>query len=84
MATGKRLCALPRGVSPSPRARDKRPGFLLHLLAGLIAGLMAKGAEPFNAARMGAYLSGLAGDIAFDELGYSMRATDVITIVPKA
>ncbi len=53
------------------------------VLAGLIAGLMSKGVEPFNAARMGAYLSGLAGDVAFDELGYSMTATDVIASVPK-
>jgi NAD(P)H-hydrate epimerase len=54
------------------------------VLAGLVAGLMAKGAEPFNAARMGAYISGLAGDVAFDSLMYSMAATDVVACIPMA
>jgi len=53
------------------------------VLAGLIAGLLAKGAEPFAASRMGAFLSGRAGDIAFDRLGYSMTATDVIASIPE-
>ncbi|MDD4307611.1 MAG: NAD(P)H-hydrate dehydratase [Thermoplasmata archaeon] len=52
------------------------------VLAGIVAGLMAKGVEPYNAARMGAYLSGLAGDLAFETLGYSMTATDVIACIP--
>jgi NAD(P)H-hydrate epimerase len=54
------------------------------VLAGLVAGLMAKGAEPFDAARMGAYLSGHAGDLAFEQLGHSLTATDVISRVPEA
>jgi hydroxyethylthiazole kinase-like uncharacterized protein yjeF len=52
------------------------------VLAGIVGGLMAKGVEPYNAARMGAYLSGLAGDLAFETLGYSMTATDVIACIP--
>ncbi len=54
------------------------------VLAGLVAGLMSKGVEPFNAARMGAYLSGHAGDMAFGRLGYSMTATDVVSSIPEA
>lgn len=52
------------------------------VLAGIVGGLMAKGVEPYNAARMGAYISGLAGDLAFENLGYSMTATDVIACIP--
>jgi hydroxyethylthiazole kinase-like uncharacterized protein yjeF len=52
------------------------------VLAGIVGGLMAKGVEPYNSARIGAYLSGLAGDKAFETLGYSMTATDVIACVP--
>jgi len=54
------------------------------VLAGIVAGLMAKGVEPYNAARMGAYLSGAAGDLAFGRLGQSMTATDVIACIPTA
>jgi hydroxyethylthiazole kinase-like uncharacterized protein yjeF len=52
------------------------------VLAGIVAGLMAKGVQPYNAARMGAYLSGAAGDLAFGRLGQSMTATDVIACIP--
>ena len=52
------------------------------VLAGLVGGLMAKGVKPYNAARMGAFLSGAAGDVAFEEFGYSMMATDVVDNVP--
>ncbi len=48
------------------------------VLAGLVGGLLAKGASPFAATRMGAFLCGAAGDVAFEKLGYSMMATDVI------
>jgi NAD(P)H-hydrate epimerase len=54
------------------------------VLAGIVAGLMAKKVAPYNAARIGAYLSGAAGDIAFESLGYSMTATDVVACVPAA
>jgi NAD(P)H-hydrate epimerase len=54
------------------------------VLAGMVAGLMAKGVEPYNAARIGAYISGMAGDIAFDSLMYSFTATDVVACIPAA
>lgn len=53
------------------------------VLAGIAAGLLAKGMEPFDAARLGAYISGLAGDEAFENVGYSLTATDVAACVPR-
>jgi NAD(P)H-hydrate epimerase len=54
------------------------------VLAGIVAGLMAKKVAAFNAARIGAYISGYAGDVAFESLGYSMTATDVVACIPSA
>lgn len=54
------------------------------VLAGIIGALLAKGVAPYNAGRMGTYLSGRAGDHAFEELGYSLTATDVIANIPEA
>jgi NAD(P)H-hydrate epimerase len=53
------------------------------VLAGLCAGLLAKGAEPFEAARVAAYVSGAAGDLAFAEKSYGLVATDVLDCVPR-
>jgi NAD(P)H-hydrate epimerase len=47
------------------------------VLAGVVGGLLSKGVPPFNAARIGAFLNGYAGDLAFEEKGYSLLATDV-------
>ncbi len=52
------------------------------VLAGMVAGLMAKSVQPFDAARMGAYLCGASGDLAFERVGMSMTATDVIACTP--
>ena len=41
------------------------------VLAGLIAGLRAQGMEPFDCARLGAYIHALAGLIAVDRVGSS-------------
>lgn len=55
------------------------------ILTGVIAGLLAQGFEPFQAAYCGAYLHGLAGDIAARELGeYCVNATDLIASLPAA
>ena len=48
------------------------------VLAGLCAGLLAKGMNPFNAARLAAFISGFAGDLAFQKRSYGLLATDVI------
>ena len=53
------------------------------VLAGIVAGLMAKGVPPFDAACLGAYISGKAGEYAFGKRSYGMTATDVVERIPK-
>ena len=52
------------------------------VLTGLVAGIVAQGADPFHAARMGAFAMGLAGDLAFEEKSYGLVASDVIEKIP--
>jgi NAD(P)H-hydrate epimerase len=55
------------------------------VLTGVIAGLMGQKFSPFDAAVLGSYVHGLAGDIAAEEFGeVSMIATDLLTTLPKA
>ncbi len=55
------------------------------VLTGVIAGLMAQELPAFDAAVLGVYLHGLAGDIAARALGlHSMTATDVLESLPGA
>ena len=55
------------------------------VLTGLIAALLAQKVEPFAAAQLGAYVHGLAGDLARDALGeICLTATDVIAMLPRA
>jgi NAD(P)H-hydrate epimerase len=53
------------------------------VLAGICVGLLAKGVEPFDAARMAAYTNGSAGDLAFNDRCYGLLATDVIDNIPS-
>ena len=53
------------------------------VLAGIVAGLLSKGMTPFDAAALGAFISGKAGERAFDERSYGMIATDIIDNIPK-
>ena len=54
-------------------------------LTGMIVALVAQGLEPFDAARLGAHVHGLAGDLAAAELGkISMTAQDLIAFLPTA
>lgn len=49
------------------------------VLTGVIAALIAQGMEAFDAATLGVYIHGLAGDAAADDLGeYSVMASDII------
>ena len=49
------------------------------VLSGIIAALVAQGAEAFDAASIGVYLHGLSGDIAKDKkTQYCMKASDII------
>lgn len=53
------------------------------ILAGVIGGLLAGGLEPVEAARMGVFCHGMAGDFAKEEKGaYSMLASDIIEQLP--
>ena len=55
------------------------------VLCGLIATLMAQSVDPFDAAVIGAYLHGRAGELAGEKLGRrSVLARDVIETVPEA
>lgn len=55
------------------------------VLTGVIAALLAQGNDPWNAARLGVHLHGLAGDLAADKLGQvSLIASDLIDYLPQA
>jgi NAD(P)H-hydrate epimerase len=55
------------------------------VLSGLIGGLMAQGLTAFDAAVTGAYLHGLAGELAEAEMSaYSVMAGDILNFVGKA
>ena len=53
------------------------------VLTGVIAGLLAQGLAAPQAARLGVYLHGLAGDAARERLGaYSVIARDLLDSIP--
>ncbi len=55
------------------------------VLTGIIAGLLAQKLSPLDAAIIGTYIHGLAGDIAAADLTkYSVLATDIIDYLPFA
>lgn len=55
------------------------------VLTGVIAALIGQKMDPFEAAILGVFLHGLAGDYAAEELGrWSMTALDVIDYLPEA
>jgi hydroxyethylthiazole kinase-like uncharacterized protein yjeF len=55
------------------------------VLTGLIAGLLAQGLDALDAAVLGVYLHGLAGDLAASRLGeMALAAGDLIEILPAA
>jgi ADP-dependent NAD(P)H-hydrate dehydratase len=55
------------------------------VLTGVIAALLGQGLEPFAAAQLGAYVHGLAGDLACRDLGeVGMIASDLLTYLPRA
>ena len=55
------------------------------VLTGIILSLLAQGYTPVNAAVLGVYLHGLAGDIAAGESCYeSIIASDIINSIGKA
>ncbi len=52
------------------------------VLAGVVGALLAQGNGRMQAACAGAFITGFAGDLASEELGVSMTATDVISKIP--
>lgn len=55
------------------------------VLAGIIAGLLAQGATPYNAAKLGVFLHSRTGEIASEELTeYSVLASDLPKYLHKA
>jgi NAD(P)H-hydrate epimerase len=55
------------------------------VLAGTIVALLAQGLKPYDAALVGAYLHGLAGEIAAREIGDAgVVASDVLARLPEA
>ena len=67
-----------RGTRRSPRhRRSSHPG--------AAAGLLAQGVPPQDAAALGVYLHGLAGEHAAEDLtSYGVCATDIIYRFPEA
>jgi NAD(P)H-hydrate epimerase len=55
------------------------------VLTGLLVALLCQGLSPFDAAHLGTYLHGLAGDLAAAELGQvSLIARDLLDYLPAA
>ena len=54
------------------------------VLTGIIAAIRAQGFDSFEGTAMGAFLCGLAGDLAYEKFGYGLTATDVIDRIPVA
>ena len=53
------------------------------VLAGIIGSLLSKNIEPFNAARIGVFINGSAGNNAFKKHSYGLIATDIIHEIPN-
>jgi NAD(P)H-hydrate epimerase len=56
------------------------------ILAGLIAGIIAQGVEPFDAAVIGGYVHGLSGELSAQKYnsGRGVIASDVLDMIPFA
>ena len=55
------------------------------MLSGVIGALLAQGLEPYNAARLGVWVHGDAGDRAAADRGqHGMIASDLLDTVPLA
>ena len=55
------------------------------VLAGIIASLLAQGLIPHDAATLGVYLHGIAGEFVTNSLGNTgVIASDLLTALPQA
>jgi NAD(P)H-hydrate epimerase len=78
VAEGERLSLNPTG---NPALATGGTG---DVLSGAIAALLAAGLPPFEAARLGVYLHGLAGDLLAEEKGVGLLASEVAEALPRA
>ena len=53
------------------------------VLAGITGALLAQGLSPFKAGRCAAFISGSAGDLAWERYGRGLMATDMIELIPE-
>ena len=53
------------------------------LLAGVCGGLMARGLSPFESARLGSYVIGLAGQQCYEEIGPGFIPSDLSVFISK-
>lgn len=54
------------------------------VLTGVIAGLIATGLSPYDAAKLGVFVHGLAGDMAAEHMGKNgMIARDIVDAIPQ-
>lgn len=76
---GKPICVSPVG---DPGMATAGSG---DILTGLIACLLAQGLEPYDAARLGVYIHGVAGEQAAEvKTSYCMIASDMLEFFPTA
>jgi len=81
------LIADPDGfVSVNPTGNPgMATGGMGDVLGGIIAALLGRGADPFDAARAGVYLHGFAGDLLKEEMGDTgLAALDLAERIPRA
>ncbi len=52
------------------------------VLSGVVAGYLAMGVSPFEAAAAGAFINGAAGDTVYAEKGYHMLPSDLVEKIP--
>ncbi|MEA2054992.1 MAG: NAD(P)H-hydrate dehydratase [Candidatus Thermoplasmatota archaeon] len=53
------------------------------VLSGIVGSLLSKNVPSYNAARIGAFVNGTAGNFAFEKKGYGMTATDLLEEIPE-
>ena len=53
------------------------------VLSGVVGGLLAQKADPFEAAVAGAFINGAAGDFVVGDVGYHMLASDLLKWIPR-
>lgn len=53
------------------------------VLAGLVGGLISKGHDVYEAAFLGSYINGVAGDLSKETYGYNFLASDMLNQIPR-